>query len=460
MGAKISKERFLERFYERYGDSYTVVSDYTLMKNKVSIKCNKCGKVYAYYADYILNGNYKANCTCSRVIYNKITDKNFKKRFHELYGDAFTVVSEYKGIKEKVEIKCNKCGFVFTRIADHLLNGKPTLTCGRKLKSNLEERLLEKIKQNPNEKFEIVEFLPDKRVKLKCKKCKRDFVRGTENAFYNYNKIKCPNEKHKSGSGNKNQNRTKKTDAQFKKEVSEKGKGEYVAIGKYIKGNTKIKMKHLVCGHEYMVTPDHFINGTRCPKCFGNRRKSNEQFLEEVRGFVGDEYTFLEKYINAKTKLKVRHNKCGNVYEVRPNDFLKEHGQRCPACKTSRGEKRISKYLDAENIVYETQRTFDDLRIKRPLQFDFFLPYYNAIIEYDGRQHYEPAAFGGISKERAEKHFKERQRRDKMKNDFCKKKGMEMIRIPYTDFDAIEEILNRKLPIEQGQTKIFKEVSV
>lgn len=62
-------------------------------------------------------------------------------------------------------------------------------------------------------------------------------------------------------------------------------------------------------------------------------QKTNDQFLKEVYELVGNEYEFLEEYINGKTKIKVRHNNdsCKNYeYLVRPASFLQ--GQRCPRC--------------------------------------------------------------------------------------------------------------------------------
>ena len=61
------------------------------------------------------------------------------------------------------------------------------------------------------------------------------------------------------------------------------------------------------------------------------RTKTNSEFIIEVSQIKdGEDYTFLEDYINAITKIRVRHNKCGMEYLVRPHDFL--IGKRCPYC--------------------------------------------------------------------------------------------------------------------------------
>ena len=61
------------------------------------------------------------------------------------------------------------------------------------------------------------------------------------------------------------------------------------------------------------------------------KRKTDAEFKKEVFDLVGSEYEFLDSYVNSYTKIKVKHNKCGHIYEVRPNLFL-NNGSRCPYC--------------------------------------------------------------------------------------------------------------------------------
>lgn len=76
------------------------------------------------------------------------------------------------------------------------------------------------------------------------------------------------------------------------------------------------------------------------------------------------------------------------------------------------------------------QKTFSDCKnpkTGRHLKFDFFLPQYNICIEYDGEQHHKARkAFGG------EKALKQTIYRDKIKDDYCAKQGIMMVRIKHT----------------------------
>lgn len=232
----------------------------------------------------------------------------------------------------------------------------------------------------------------------------------------------------------------KKTDAEFKKIVFNLVGSEYTFLDNYVNNYTKLKVKHNKCGHIYKVLPSNFLKGARCYYCYGNPRKTNDQFKKEIFGLVGDEYTFLDAYVNNNTKLKVKHNKCGHTYEVIPGGFLQGH--RCPYCNMPKEEKIIAKILNNFNINYEPQKTFDDLQDKSYLSYDFYIPSQSILIEYQGIQHYESVDhFGG------ESGFKYQQKHDKMKSDYAKSHKYNLIAVPYTE-DTLPKI--KKYLIKHG----------
>lgn len=141
---------------------------------------------------------------------------------------------------------------------------------------------------------------------------------------------------------------------------------------------------------------------------------------------------------------------CGNVehepYEVLFSNFKgnsHKKGTRCPYCHEFSGEKEISKILSKMNIKYKIQYKFEDCSYKSHLKFDFYLPDYNCCIEYDGIQHFEIVEwFGGLDS------FIKTKIRDTVKNEYCKKNNIKLIRIPYWEFDNIENIIVNELNLE------------
>lgn len=121
---------------------------------------------------------------------------------------------------------------------------------------------------------------------------------------------------------------------------------EYSVMGQYIKSSEKICMKHNRCGFEYYVVPNSFICGSRCPKCSGLKKKTTEEFISEVRRLEPVDYSVLGEYINSKTKIRMKHNICGEIFEIKPNSFLS--GGRCPEC---RGNKRLTTEMYREKVA-------------------------------------------------------------------------------------------------------------
>ena len=100
----------------------------------------------------------------------------------------------------------------------------------------------------------------------------------------------------------------------------------------------------------------------------------------------------------------------------------------CSCWKTySTGVQKIIYLLETYNIKYEMEKKFDSCISPKGncLPFDFYLPEYNRLIEYDGQQHFH-IAFG-----QDEEKLKTQQKYDIIKNDWCKKHNIKLIRIPY-----------------------------
>lgn len=119
-------------------------------------------------------------------------------------------------------------------------------------------------------------------------------------------------------------------------------------------------------------------------------------------------------------------------------------GAGCPKCNKSKGEKFVSKILDKLNIKYKEQYKFQDCKFKQPLPFDFYLLDYSICIEYQGEQHYVVMEhWGGL------KSFEYLVNNDKIKKEFCQKRKIRLIEIPYTfGKEKLEDFLIREIGIK------------
>jgi hypothetical protein len=240
--------------------------------------------------------------------------------------------------------------------------------------------------------------------------------------------------------------KTKWNTETYAQAVSQFTNGEYILIDQYKGVGTKLKHFHYKCGNACWIYPHRFLNGGRCDVCYvPPMKKFHADYVKEVKEYGGGDYSVLGVYVNSETKILHRHNVCGREYPVTPHGFLR--GTRCPYCIQSRGEAKVSEVLTRLRVVFDTQHKIKECRYKSPLPFDHVVFYGREaiLIEYDGEQHSRPVDYAGKGVEHAKRRFRETQRNDRIKTDYCRANGIPLIRIDYTEFDEIESILTREL---------------
>ena len=121
---------------------------------------------------------------------------------------------------------------------------------------------------------------------------------------------------------------------------------------------------------------------------------------------------------------------CGNYCLVRGKDLRCGYTMSCGCLGKSKGEYLIQEYLKSKNIEYKPQYGFKGLYGKSNylLKFDFYLPKYNACIEFQGLQHFKSVDFFG-----GEKEYQTRQESDKKKKEYCDKHNVKLLYITYKD---------------------------
>lgn len=212
----------------------------------------------------------------------------------------------------------------------------------------------------------------------------------------------------------------------------------------YINSNTKVE---IICPihNSFFMRPANHIAGQSCPSCGGVKKRFTLDFIEESKKIHLDKYSYGKViYINNKTKVEILCNKHGYFNQV-PKEHLKGRG--CPKCIIYLGEKKIENILRNNNINYIKEYIFSDLFSLngRKLPFDFYIPEYNICLEYDGRQHYEPVTkFGGI------KSLEIQQVNDSLKEDYCIKNNILLLRVRKKDEKLGLELLKKIIESKQN----------
>lgn len=189
------------------------------------------------------------------------------------------------------------------------------------------------------------------------------------------------------------------------------------------------------CGNICVMRADQLKNGkTKSCGCL-NKEQQHTLGKNNIQDITNQKFGKL----TAKVRLQTRKNaslgydwlcecECGKQVIV-PITYLKNNNTiSCGCAKESTGEKLLEKLFQKENIIYEKQKTFSDLLSKknRLLKFDFYLPQFNCVIEFDGPQHYTNTNYTTI---------------DLIENDQRKNQWslshLKLYRIPYTQLNLI-----------------------
>lgn len=217
----------------------------------------------------------------------------------------------------------------------------------------------------------------------------------------------------------------------------------------YDYSNVKYKSAHdkvdIICKIHgtFKQTPHEHLKGYGCIKCRNEMlsfkyKIDTHEFIDrsvEVHGYLYD-YSRVN-YEDCRTPIIIICKKHGSFNQI---PYYHIQGRGCPKCSSSKGEEKISKILSDIGVEFEVERKFEHCRAKNALPFDFYIPSKNLLIEYDGIQHFESIdVFGGESQLKTQKYY------DLIKTRFAKSNNIKLLRIPYYDYENIENILKKEL---------------
>lgn len=182
---------------------------------------------------------------------------------------------------------------------------------------------------------------------------------------------------------------------------------------------------------DFNPTPSNILQGSGCPSCAlataaDRYRKSISDFMNESNRVHDSKYDYsLVEYKNNRTPVVIICPVHGQ-FKQQPNVHIDQRCG-CPKCSNSRGESEVREWLMDNNIEFTTQHMFDDCRDKRRLKFDFYVPSKQLLIEYNGIQHYRNVPLLRYSNDA----FEDIQRRDQIKVEYAKNKGLRLLIVPY-----------------------------
>ena len=163
---------------------------------------------------------------------------------------------------------------------------------------------------------------------------------------------------------------------------------------------------------------------------FLNKNKNTRQYLYKIGDIIDKD--FQESKVIEQTRISVKATKnyettrgyklkclyCGYNYQTR-EDIISS----CPVCgiRSSWTERFIFSIFIQAKIEFEVQKEFQWLQNR---WYDVYLPKYNAIVEINGIQHYEPIKNPNRKQKTAEQQYIECIESDKLKRNTAIKNGL------------------------------------
>lgn len=204
-------------------------------------------------------------------------------------------------------------------------------------------------------------------------------------------------------------------------------------IDNYVNNKTKINFQCLVekCGYIWKARPDNVLNkGSSCAKCGGTAPLNNAIIDSRLSN---RNIKRINDYISIHTKINFQclNENCRYMWGAQPNNIVGLQQQGCPKCSTNKNEKLINKILNKNYIKnnYHFNIKNIDKNASNSYMVDFYIYSLNLIIEYNGRQHYEPVIFGNYTYDKAKENLIIQQARDEYIRQFCKNNNITLIEI-------------------------------
>lgn len=171
----------------------------------------------------------------------------------------------------------------------------------------------------------------------------------------------------------------------------------------YNNAREKLEWKCNICNEKFTMEWQHIHENIGCPYCAGQKvglsnclATKNPELAKEWHPTRNGDLTPYDVTSGSGKKVWWQCKNCRHEWNISIDQRSGENGTNCPKCNFSKGESITESWLADNNIKYIPQKTFDNCRYKYVLRFDFYLPEYNLLIEYQGRQHYESVeVFGG-----------------------------------------------------------------
>jgi len=392
---KLTTEEFISISIEKHKNKYSYEkSIYNGSDSMVEIFCKSCKEYFFQMAASHLSG-----CGCKKCGNKRIGEKLMMKKedfiikSKLLHGDQFNYDNiVYIHPNKEIEIYCNVCKSYFKQKPKLHLDRKTCPSCSDINKMSTKKFIEKSIFLHGDRyDYNMVNYINFKtNVKIFCKTCGEYFEQLPHSHLEGYGCKICG---YVSGA-----DKNRMTTNEFIKKAREvHGKLFNYDSVVYVRSADKVKIYCNTCHEFFMQTPNWHLDGHGCANCYGNRKKTTEEFIKQAKEKYGDKYDYSKVVYEGTDKPVIIICPEHKEFLQTPYNHLTTTG--CQLCynKLNINETKLYKALSVEfcdeNLIQQKTPKWLGLQ-----SIDIFFKDYNIGVEYHGRQHFEPVSkFGGAN---------------------------------------------------------------
>ena len=395
------------------GTSVNLTNEWTFLNkykaNKICIDCDRRA------TNMVENwGRWRLYCRYhdrEKILFDRVSKYTlaiFLERANILFKNAYdyskTKAEDIKGKKSKVIIVCNLCTYEWKTTIDNHINERSGCPMCTQQAAWTTEIFVARARKIHGDKYDY-SHLKDEDVNraynpilIKCNTCFYEWT--TTRTTHIYGGCGCVN----------CANRIPWNLTRFLQRTYELygNKYDYSLIGE----NDITAVKSYVsiicneCSNEWQITVgSHIHHLSKCPTCNLRCPWNIVKFMERSLEVHGKLYDYknvkIEHIVDMNSQVPITCNICKHEWWISIDHHI-NHRTGCPCCNKSKGEKNIILFLKNNMIKYEIQKRLDvplDLNnLYKPYNladnlkkymYDFYLPEYNCLVEFDGLQHFK-----------------------------------------------------------------------
>lgn len=255
----------------------------------------------------------------------KRTDEEFVAALH-IVNPNIKVIGRYIDNSTKVKYMCLLCKKTWEATPGSVLSGHGCPACGQRRTADSKRKTHEQFLSEMatiNSKVKVLGKYTNTKTKILCEcyECGNRWEARPQNLLKGQGCPKC--------GAKRAANKNRKTYVQFINVLKLKNPSISVR-GKYVNSSTKVEVECNKCGYIWLANPTDIMSGHGCPKCAGSLKKTNSQFISDLKRIFPNVIP-LEEYRSANEKIQVKCAICDYTWSVRPHDLLRSRG--CPNCR-------------------------------------------------------------------------------------------------------------------------------